>query len=158
MIVFSVCNSCFESYQLTIMPGDVELVRQIMDKTGRIAPCPRLCGGAINVVGDPTIQEMSERINKPRVCITGKELYQAVNGAGLPDEIPKELLVITTMLKNNKIIASDIEHANGKFYIHELTLENGVTLHFSGGPRGAQLLKMTKPKEKKESHGTASAG
>jgi hypothetical protein len=146
VIIRSVCNSCFESYMVTLMPGDLELMKQISED-GMTAPCPRLCGGRININGEPAISELAVRLRKGTYNISGKELYKAVMGAGLPDEIPKDILVLTAMLKSNKIVKTDFEHSNDKFYLHELTLENGVTFHFSGGPRGAQLLKVTKPRE-----------
>jgi hypothetical protein len=156
MIVRSVCNSCLESYLITLMPGDMDLVKQIVDPTGRTAPCPRLCGGRINIVGEPTIADLHKKLKKETIGLTGKQLYQAIHGAGLPDEIPKDLLVITSLLKAHKIVASEVELAYDRFYLHELTLENGVTLHFSGGPRGAQITKITKDR-KKETDGLAPA-
>ena len=55
MIILSLCNSCLQPYQLLIQPSDTELVKQIASQDGHLCPCPRLCGGQINLVGSPLI-------------------------------------------------------------------------------------------------------
>ena len=157
MIIRSLCNGCFEPYVITLMPGDVELVKQIQnEKDPRFCKCPRLCGGLINLAGDESLAAMTKLIKKDPISITGKQLYQAVMGAGLPDEIPKDVLVLTSLLKANRVVGAMAEDIGGKFYLHELKLENGLTFHFSGGPRGAQILKVTKDRE--VPNGSASTG
>jgi hypothetical protein len=154
MIIRSVCNSCFSTFVITLMPDDVSLVRQVVDEKGHSAPCPRLCGGRINMVGDPNIDQVSKLVQKDPTHITGKQLYQAINGAGLPDELPKDILTLVALLKAHKVEDVKMEEIHGRFYLHELTLENGVTLHLSGGPRGAQVLKVTKPPRRTDARPT----
>ena len=60
MIINSLCNSCLQPFRLIIEPADVSLVKEISDEAGETCPCPRMCGGSINLVGDPVIKTMSD--------------------------------------------------------------------------------------------------
>lgn len=142
MIVRSLCNSCFQPYELLIEASDIDLLKQIADEAGHTAPCPRLCGGRINLVGEPVIDHMRTKFRES-MNITGKELYQAVNGLGLADEVPKDITSLTSILRANRVVGVDIEEVDNRFYLHELKLEGGVTFHLASGPRGAQVLKVT---------------
>jgi len=144
-MVHSLCQSCLQSYRLMIVPEEIQLIKQIADETGHLAPCPRLCGGTINLVGEPGIEKVIEgvRLREP-LTITGTELYRAVNGAGLPDEVNVRVEVVCAFLESCKVVGVKTETNNGKVYLHELTLDNGVTLHLSAGIKGAEILKMTK--------------
>ncbi len=148
MIIKSVCNSCFQGYMLLLQPGDMDLIKQISDREGLTVPCPRLCGGRINIVSGDAITSIHSKL-KGILNINSKELFRAVMGAGLPDEIPTDPLVVAAMLNSTKVIGSDVESSNGNVYVHELTLENGVTVHLGGGPRGARVVKLTRPVTKK---------
>ena len=151
MIVRSLCNSCFQTYSLLLQESDIALVKQIADENGQTCPCPRLCGGRINLVGTTAIDTSNLRLRDP-MNLTGKELYQAVNGAGLPDEIEKGMEIIESLLKAYTITGVSLEDVNGRVYLHELILSNGMTIHLSAGARGAQVLKITK----EHSHGPRS--
>lgn len=145
MIICALCNSCLTPFQLMIEPGEVALVKQIASEDGTTCPCPKLCGGAINLVGDPTISAMAAdgRMREP-YTVTGKQLYQAVLGMGLPAEVPKSFEVVDAMFKANRVVKIDAETHNGKVYIHEIHFENGVIIHLASGTKGAQVLRMTK--------------
>lgn len=127
----------------------MELLKQVSTEEGKMCPCPRLCGGSINLVLDPTIVAMStdKRLRDP-ILLTGTELYQAVNGMGLPDEIPKDPIVVQSLLKSSAIAAVVVEEVNGKIYLHEMILDTGVTIHLGSGQRGAQIIKLTKERVK----------
>lgn len=155
MIIYSLCNTCMQPLQILVETSDIELLKQISSDDGMMTKCPRLCGGTINLVGDATIEAMSKdpRLREP-LSITGKELYQAVNGLGLPDEVPKSLDTVSAILRANKLKDFDLNEIAGKLYLHELRLEGGITLHLSSGPFGAQVLKMTKERV----HGTGNPG
>lgn len=145
MIINSLCNTCYQAYEILVEVSDVELIKQIrVDDTGHTAKCPRLCGGFINLVGDAVIDQMSQdpRLKDP-IRISGKELYQAVNGLGLPDEVPMNKDTIEMLLKT-QMESFAVDATNGKFYISELRFEGGRTLHLTSGPYGAQVLKITK--------------
>jgi hypothetical protein len=146
-MILSVCNSCLQPFQILLEAGDVDLVKQIsVDDGGRLCKCPRLCGGKINLVGDPVITAMTDKLREP-MTITGRELYVAVHGLGLPDEITKDPEVIRALLKSNKVADLFLEEINGRVYLHEVRLENGYTLHLAAGARGAQVLKVTKERK-----------
>lgn len=143
MIVMSLCQSCLQPYQLMIEPNDIPLIKQIASEDGQQCPCPRLCGGTINLVGDPGIAAMTEKLREP-MHIGGKDLYKAVNGLGLPDEVPKDVDVIESLFKANTITGVLMEKLGNTFYLHELKLSNGITVHLTAGPQGSAVLKVTK--------------
>ncbi len=148
MIIRTLCNSCLQTFELVLEASDLSLVKQIADETGHTCPCPRLCGGSILLVGDETSKQMAtdSRLKTP-LRITGKELYKAIHGSGLPDEIPRDADVLESMLKANDVTGVSVEKVNDTIYLHELYLSNGVTVHLASGQRGAQVLKMTKERD-----------
>lgn len=141
----SLCNTCLQPYQLMVGPGEVPLIKQIASEDGTTCPCPRSCSGHINLVGDPTITAMAEdrRLREP-LTLTGKQLYQAVQGLGLPDEIPKEVDVIDSVFRANMVVKVDLEQHQGKIYLHEIHFENGMVIHLASGHKGAQILRVDK--------------
>lgn len=145
MIISALCNSCLQPFELRIEPAEVALVKQVASEDGTTCPCPKLCGGAINLVGDPTISAMAHdgRMREPSI-ITGKQLYQAIMGMGLPAEVPSSTEVVDAMFKANRVVKIDAESNNGKVYLHEIHFENGVVVHLAAGIKGAQVLRMTK--------------
>lgn len=154
MMILSLCNTCLQSYQVMVGLEERDLIRRIADDTGFTCPCPRLCGGSINLVGDPTIAESvaDPRLKTP-MKISGKELFKAVKGMGLPDEIDLHIELIGPMLKTG-VKDYKLEKVFDKIYLTELVLENGITIHLTSGPHGAQVLKMTKER----AHGSGNPG
>ena len=148
MIIRTLCNTCLQSFELMLEASDLELVKQISDKEGHTCPCPRLCGGSILLVMDPLSSEMAtdSRLKSP-LRLGGKELFKAVGGAGLPDEIPRDPDVLRAMLKSSSIWDVSIEAVGNDVFLHEIQLTNGVTIHLASGLRGAHVLKMTKERE-----------
>ena len=142
MIVRSLCNTCFQPYELLLEASDLDLIKQVADEQGHTAPCPRLCGGRINLVGETNIGAMAGMLKQP-LHISGKQLYQAVNGLGLPDELPQSKIGLESLLKANKVVDVVLEEWGGRFYLHELKLENGLVFHLASGAKGAQVLKVT---------------
>ncbi len=144
MIINSLCNSCLQPYTIVVQPTDVHLMKMVADEKGHTAPCPRLCGGRINIIGDPIINEMaSDRRLREPLTVSALELYQAIGGMGLPDEIPKDASVVKALL-GQIAESADVEEVNGKIYLHELKLKDGITIHLTSGQRGALILKITK--------------
>lgn len=125
-------------------PAHVEIVT-LLSKDGVTVPCPRLCGGSINIRRDPAIEAMATdgRLKQP-ISLNAFQVYQAVNGMGMPDEIPKDVKTIEAMLLSSKVIEVDVVESDGRFYLNELRLANGITIHLASGLRGAQVLKLTK--------------
>lgn len=147
MRIKSLCNTCFQAYDLTMFSEDLDLVQQIADESFHTAPCPRLCGGRINLVGNPIINEMQRPGLKAPLSITSRELYQAVMKAGLPDEVPKDPEVVSALLMSNTIASVDVEMNDGRCYINHIELKSGTKIHFAAGLHGAVVLKMTKKME-----------
>lgn len=147
MIILSLCQSCFQKYELLIEASDLPLLKEISDQHGYTCPCPRLCGGTINLTGN-SISEIVEgkQLAEP-IFLTGKELYKAVKGMGLPDEIRLDTKTAEFMLTSSSIKDADIEEYKGHYYLHELLLANGVVIHLAAGLKGAQILKITKEKK-----------
>lgn len=141
MIILSACELCFSRFQILVDPEDVELIKQISD--GTHCSCPRLCGGRINLVGGDPLDGMNG-ILKDRLSLTAKELYRAINGAGLPDEIQKDPIIVRSLIMSNKVTAVDVEDLDGKIYLHRIDLDGGTQIHLGTGLRGAQVVKVTK--------------
>lgn len=142
MIINSVCSTCLQPFRVLVQASDVELVKQVSTNEGRTCPCPRLCGGEINLIGEPELLD-GIRLRDP-VELTGLQLYQAIGGLGLPDEVPKDVTVIDSLFRANRVVGVDVEEFNGNFYLNELRLEGGVVVHMSSGARGARVLKITR--------------
>lgn len=152
MIVNAFCQTCLQPFVLLIQASDVELVKSISTNEGRTCPCPRLCGGEINLTGSVTVRE-GVKLRDP-VELTGLQLFKAVGGLGVPDEIPKDPAVIDALLKTKKVVSVDLEEFSGNFYLNELRLEGGITVHLASGARGARVLKITK----ESPHGSVNPG
>lgn len=154
MMILSLCNSCLQPYQIMVEMSEVELIKQIANESGHLCPCPRLCGGMINLSGNDLI---NAAVKDPRfrdpLKLTGKELFKAVKGAGLPDEIDLHIETIDAMLKSG-LVSFKLDVVMEKIYLSELKMTNGVTLHLTSGPHGAQVLKMTKER----AHGSGNPG
>lgn len=146
MIVRSLCNTCFQPYELMLEVSELELIKQIADSQGHTATCPRLCGGRINLSGDPSIGAMAGMLKQP-LHLSGTQLYQAVNGMGLPDELPQTEIGIVSLLKANKVVDASVEEWGGRFFLNELHLEGGVVVHLASGTKGAQVLKITQERK-----------
>ena len=78
------------------------------------------------------------------MAVTGRQLYQAVLGMGLPDEVPKSTEMVDSILRANRVVKVSVEEHEGKLYLHELHLENGSVVHLASGMKGAQVLKVTR--------------
>lgn len=145
MIVRSLCNSCFQTYELRLLPGDDRLLNQIAEVGGRICACPRACGGKINLVNDVSFDRMREGTSlREPIILSAQELYMSVLGLPLPDELPKDRELLVMFLKDAIIKDCVVEELGGRFYLHELVLTNGKVIHLAAGARGAQVLKITK--------------
>lgn len=145
MIIYSLCNSCFQPFELIVETAEVPLIKDIADEEGSTCPCPKLCGGAINLVGEPTLTSMAtDKRLKQSITLTGKQLYQAVHGMGLPEEIPRTSDTVDVVLRANKVAKTVTEEVDGRVYLHELHLDNGTVLHLASGTRGALVLRIAK--------------
>jgi hypothetical protein len=144
VILFSVCNSCLQPFQVRLDVSDPPLVKQMMDENG-FCPCPRLCGGKINLVQGERFTDLAKDPRlRPEMTITAKELFRAINGMGLPDEVPKDLLTLDALLRSSTITLTVGEEVGKNIYLHELHLSNGVVIHLTAGQKGAQVMKIVK--------------
>lgn len=145
MTFLSICNRCFQSYELTILPKDRELMSQIEDPTS-FTKCPRHCGGLINLYPVVEFSELQgNALSKDPMQLTAKELYAAFYGSGLPDELPRRTEIVESLLKANTITAVKLEQADetSGIYLHAIELANGLTIHLGGGI-GPRVVKITK--------------
>lgn len=144
MIILSLCNSCLQPFQVTLLPREVDLLKTVVDDNG-LCDCPKKCGGKISISRNETMHSMgSDQRLKAPIPLTGMELYQAVMGTGLPAEIARDPVVVDALLKSNRVVKTDMTETNGKIYLNEIHLENGTVIHLTSGARGAQVLKLTK--------------
>lgn len=141
-MIHTMCPTCRQSYRLMLSSREHELLQQIASSDGTECDCPRLCGGKIPLVGPTKVDEAVP----PRdpITLSGAELYRAVNGMGMADEIPKNRETVEALIKANRASGVIVEEAGGRFYLHELHLENGLVVHLAAGLRGAEVLKITR--------------
>lgn len=132
------CNSCAQRFSVWVKgEQDKNLINSITKEDGLIT-CPRLCGGQV------TSMDVRAPGMKDAMSLTAQELFTAVQGAGLRDELEKNPYVIEALLKAG-IKSVDIETHQDKIYIHEIKV-NGSTIHLTAGIKGAMVLKVTKDK------------
>lgn len=81
---------------------------------------------------------------KPPLPITAKELFKAVKGAGLPDEIPLNADVVRLQFKASAVDTIATQEHGQRVYLHEIHFADGNVMHLSSGLRGAEVLKITK--------------
>jgi len=143
MILCTLCNSCHECFDIVIAPDMGHLIAQLANEDG-VAECPRHCGGKILLTGGQAMQLLAQAEKGPHTNLTAVELYRAIHGAGLPDEIPKSGELVEAMLKTHKVKDAIVEEVGERIYLHELLLENGSIIHLTAGGRGAQVLKVTR--------------
>lgn len=148
MIVHSLCNTCFQRYEIRVEPNDVPLLKQLADEHW-LTGCPRHCGGKINL-SNPSDHVFKELVNNPMLkdplSLTAQELFKAAKGGGLPDEIPKSMELVVALLKSSPVVGVNAQFDGKNVYLHEIALENGSCIHLAAGSRGAQVLKITKEK------------
>ena len=144
MTFITVCNTCLQPIELRLDPDEVRLVKEMVaeDKT---IQCPRLCGGRILMTPSPELSKMvsDSRLRDP-VVLTGKELYKALLGAGMPDEIPASPEAVEALLLANKVIGVEVVRDGKSIGITELRLANKTIIHLASGRIGAAVLKITR--------------
>lgn len=144
MIIHTLCNACLQAYELWVESGDIGLMKQLVpDGQVPMCPCPRLCGGQILLGENPLVGD--PRLRTP-LKISVKELFKAVKGAGLPDEVPKSADLIQALFKGYNVTGIKVEQVGDEVYLHEVMFENGNTVHLGYGPKGARIFKITREK------------
>jgi hypothetical protein len=129
---------CHQAFEIDLQASEAHLLDEIVE-ADKTCSCPKNCGGRILMVDDD-----SDTLPRYPIHVTTKELYQALHGAGLPDEIPNDLNVIAALLKANTVTNLSIENFNNRLYLHEIELSDGSTIHLAAGAKGALVMKITK--------------
>lgn len=145
MIVHALCNTCLQRFELRVQPGDAALLKQLADEHG-LTQCPRLCGGKINLA-NPSNEAFRAMMAHPGlkdpVPLLVSELYKAVHGGGMPDEVPQSFELAAALFKAHPVESVFLEQDGSSIYLHEIRFGH-CTLHLSAGRRGAQVLKITR--------------
>lgn len=141
-MIFTVCDTCLQPYRLSIGDRESVLLEQI--KESGVVPCPRLCGGYLALDQTKMLgKAAAQKSLKDPLHLTVTELFQALHGHGLPDEIPKDELVVKALLEGSTPLNWVFERDGKNIYLHEIVLKD-VVVHLASGMRGAQILKITK--------------
>jgi hypothetical protein len=135
------CNSCFQRYVLTVRPQERGLLAGYEDKG--LLDCARGCGGKVIFGQDAAAMAEGAQLAPP-LHVTATEYYKALGGMGLPDEVTDDPDLIEALFKAHRVDSVMLELAMGRIFIHEIRLENGMTVHLSAGAKGAQVLKVTR--------------
>jgi len=146
MIIAALCNSCFSRFDIAVAPEDISLLKGMTDQHG-LGTCPRHCGGRINLRAptDEAMQALTQNpLLKEALRLSVQELFKAVKGGGLPDEIPKSYELAVALFKSEKVDTVFMEQDGKDIYLHEIRFANGSTIHLGSGKRGAQVVKITR--------------
>jgi hypothetical protein len=132
------CDKCLQYYELDLSTEEAPLLLDLVDANKTVS-CPRNCGGRVPLSDD-------EGELRPRfpIHLTAKTLFQALHGAGLPEEIPNDMNVLAAMLKANTVTNISVEEYQNRIYLHEIELSDGSTIHLASGAKGAMVMKITK--------------
>jgi hypothetical protein len=147
VILHTLCNTCFQVYEIRIEPYDKELFEELRSSMGSAqgCKCPRLCGGYILLERSKEAQALAEnKLLKAPLSISVTELFGALHGTGLPDEVPNSPEVVEALLLAHQVKKVDVQQEGKRIYLHEIHLSNGSVLHLAAGMRGCQVLKITK--------------
>ena len=143
MIKYSLCNTCFQGYEIQVYPDTTHLLRDLIEEDG-CCPCPKDCGGRVNLLDSPEIKALATDPRLVSIQLDIKEFFRAVMGAGLPDEIPTSPEAVDALLRTHRVVKTEV-HQVGKFIaLSRLVLENGLSLHLASGHGTAIILKITK--------------
>lgn len=144
MILVTVCNSCLQPFELQVSPDETHLLKELLDDSDTIA-CPRLCGGRVVLTPSKELTDLlaDSRLRDP-VRMTGKELYKAVNGGGMPDEVPASREAVEALLLAHPVIGVGMDVDGKHISINELRLSNRTIIHLTSGRLGAEVLKITR--------------
>lgn len=76
-----------------------------------------------------------------------QELFQALNGLGLPEEQDCSIDAVTKLLLEQHIAKVVGHHIAGtaRFCLERLELDNGQKMYFAAGSHGATVYRITKP-------------
>ena len=144
MIIRSLCNTCFQVFEIRTEPEQTPLLKALIAEDLTCA-CPRLCGGRINIVNSTNIDALAgDPRLKPPLPLSVPELFRAIRGAGLPDEIPQSFELGVALFKAHPVKSVMMEQDGKNIYLHEIRFEDGSVMHLAAGQRGAQVLKITK--------------
>ena len=80
------------------------------------------------------------------VVLTKSQFISAINGMGLPSETVTHVEPIVAMLKSSRVVDVKAFERDGRCFIHEISLDNGVTLHLAASGYGAVVYKATRGK------------
>ena len=144
MIFVTACNTCLQTFELMLVPDDVRLMKELIDENKTIQ-CPRLCGGRILMTPSKELSKLAadSRLRDP-VYLSGQELYKALMGAGMPDEVPSSPEAVEAMLLAHKVVGVKLSHEGKHVFIDELKLDNKTIIHLASGHLGAVVLKITR--------------
>lgn len=76
--------------------------------------------------------------------LSPQEVFQALNGMGLPNEKKCDLATVLEALNGQKIVgidASEIRNA-GRTVVRSITLEDGKRIYFGSAPQGAIIYRV----------------
>jgi hypothetical protein len=144
VIITTLCNGCLQPFEIQVSPDETHLIKELLNETQEMK-CPRLCGGSILFSNNPDFLSMAKDVRlKETLRLTGKELYKAAMGFGLPDEIPMSKETVDAMLTSSPVIGVETEQVGKNIYLHELRLANKTIIHLTSGQQGSQVLKITR--------------
>jgi len=85
--------------------------------------------------------------------LTPEQFFSAMCGFGLPEEISIEPESVVAFLKSAKVVDVKVETSpTGRVVLHQIDLENGLSLHLSSSSYGPTIFKITRRKAQNADH------
>jgi hypothetical protein len=137
--LLATCATCKSAFEIRFeKPSDISLLSHMLVNGQVDCVCPRKCTGRI-------AQQAQFAEGVFPLSVTVQELFQAVSGMPLPDEVPKSAIFVLSLLKSERVLEARCEEEGGSIFLHSITLTNGCTIHLCASGRGPQVLKITRP-------------
>ena len=111
-------------------------------------PCVRQCGAKMTRIpgGEWETWKSSHDEGILKLYeLSMAELFRAMSGFGLPDELQVEPEYVKALLLSNPITDLLLQRSDsGRTVIKRLDLKNGLSIHLASSPRGATVYKITR--------------
>lgn len=145
------CDSCLQVIRVQGDPEELcRLIAQNPTWKDRL-PCVNSgCSGPLKLLTEDVLALLSNVLEPGLIGVvdlTPREMFQALCGFGLPEEVGQAPEVVVALLRSTSI--SDVAvriSPSGRTIIDRLDLSNRLSIHLAASPDGAVAFKITRGK------------
>lgn len=143
MYIF-VCDSCHSGFR--VIEDDIDRARMLIGESSDVGKvvCPR-CAAALGRYREIEVDGTVMRRLKV-TDLTTDEMYAALNGFGLPEEVQCSRRRVQEVLENTKIkkvVGRDT--AAGRFVIDSILFEDNKRMYLGASSEGAVVYRISEP-------------